>query len=377
MATTKLRLTKRAVEALPAPCVRLGYRPARVHGHCVAEGDGDLLRPAPRQVRRAAQGQDRACRICSAPTRRAREAEKLLAQLTLGTLERKVRPKPSPRGGRAGDARRVVERSAPPTAAAPNEAQQSCRSIWRCHLEPMAGKRLADISEALVEDLHGEVSRERGPVAANNAGTLLRTLLGHAERRGWIAVNPARRFTKNKVEPVQNDMTQAELARVVEILQSGGKPVDLCLLFMIATGARRGETLAMCWRDLDMTAGTWIKARRTTKGGRTQRLSLSDEALELLRASAARLARRDGVRPQPLGQRRGSALGSGAPRGGHSRREAARFAPCICDGLRAPGRAPDGDPRSARPCEREFRPSATRAPMTSSSAPRCSTLARR
>jgi integrase len=79
-------------------------------------------------------------------------------------------------------------------------------------------------------------------------------------------------------------MTEAELARVIEILQGSGQPVDLCLLFVIATGARRGETLAMCWRDLDLTAGIWTKPRRTTKGGQTQRLALSDEALALLRS---------------------------------------------------------------------------------------------
>jgi integrase len=296
MATRKIRLTKRSVEALKpqaggsyirwdSDCRSFGCRVLssgtktyifQPHGRgALRIGRADAITPdqARDAARRMLAKHDLGEALPSRRNKPAKAAEGESAPQTLGELWE-----------RYAATKLLLRRP---------ETQTTYRSIWRCHLESMAGKKLPDFSEGLVEDLHGEITRERvsngksvrgGPVAANSACTLLRTLLGMAERRNWIAVNPARRFTKNKVEPVQNDMTEAELARVVEILQNSGKPVDLCLLFMIATGARRGETLAMCWRDLDMTAGTWIKARRTTKGGRTQRLSLSDEALELLRA---------------------------------------------------------------------------------------------
>jgi len=58
----------------------------------------------------------------------------------------------------------------------------------------------------------------------------------------------------------------------------------LAMRFILLTAARREEVAAMCWRDVNLEAGTWYKPKvKTTKGTpRDQLLPLSDDALLLL-----------------------------------------------------------------------------------------------
>ena len=51
---------------------------------------------------------------------------------------------------------------------------------------------------------------------------------------------------------------------------------------MLLTGARRGETLAARWRDIDLEAGVWVKPGSTTKQKTTHRVPLSEAAVRLL-----------------------------------------------------------------------------------------------
>ena len=60
--------------------------------------------------------------------------------------------------------------------------------------------------------------------------------------------------------------------------QSAADAVRLLLL----TGARRGETLAARWVDIDLVAGVWAKPASTTKQKQSHRIPLSDAACRLL-----------------------------------------------------------------------------------------------
>jgi integrase len=139
--------------------------------------------------------------------------------------------------------------------------------------------------------LHREITRNvvkrgeqhrGGPLAANGALRLLSALLGFAELRGWIATNPCRGVRKNREHGREHYLRGAKLNQVLDILRSSGLVVDLLILFLLATGARKGETLAMFWSDVDLDAAIWTKRYETTKSGKRQHVPLSDEAVELL-----------------------------------------------------------------------------------------------
>jgi len=291
MPATKVKLSKRDVERLKPP--ESGYEL-----YYDSELDGLYLRVQSSGVKtyeihkrtKAGVLKRKLGRHPEITPEQARQlALDLLARARLGELpepvrKRKVEPAPEAKPQTLGE---VWDRySATKLLGRRPKSQTTYKSIWRCHLESMAAKRLADFSEGLVEDLHDQVTRENGPSAGNSACSLLRTVLSYAEKRNWITVNPARRFTRNKVEPVQNDVTEAQLVEVYKILGATGTAVDACLLFMFETGARIGETLAMRWTDLraldDPEKAEWVKLRRTTKGDKTQRLPLAAEALAIL-----------------------------------------------------------------------------------------------
>jgi integrase len=158
----------------------------------------------------------------------------------------------------------------------------SYSSLWRCHLAPMAGKLLTDFNRAMIEEWHRERSRVAGKIAANHAAVLLKLLLSFAERNSWLASNPARGIRKNKEHSRERFLAGPELARVLAILRASDLVVDKALEFLLLTGCRRGELLAMSWWDVDLEAGTWRKRAVTTKGGREQWLPLNPEAIELL-----------------------------------------------------------------------------------------------
>jgi integrase len=51
---------------------------------------------------------------------------------------------------------------------------------------------------------------------------------------------------------------------------------------MLLTGCRRGEALAMRWRDVNLSDGTWSRQAADLKGRRAHKLPLSPAVIELL-----------------------------------------------------------------------------------------------
>jgi integrase len=56
---------------------------------------------------------------------------------------------------------------------------------------------------------------------------------------------------------------------------------------LILTGARKGETLAMEWKDLDLDGGLWVKPAHTTKTDEEHRVPLNRQAWAILRERRA------------------------------------------------------------------------------------------
>lgn len=84
--------------------------------------------------------------------------------------------------------------------------------------------------------------------------TVIKQLMGHAVRVGDIDVNPAREVhpSRRSKRGSRRALTEEE-ERMVE--EYRGKDY-LLGLFLLYTGLRRGELLALEWRDIDRRAGT-------------------------------------------------------------------------------------------------------------------------
>jgi integrase len=131
------------------------------------------------------------------------------------------------------------------------------------------------------------------PLAAKTVGhvhQLLRRALGHAAQWGVIAQNPAAlvrppRVTQTEIEIIRED----EIKVVLDALRDRNPPLYTIATLALATGMRRGELLALRWKDVDLDggklrieqsleqtkAGLRFKAPKTKHGRRTVTLPAS------------------------------------------------------------------------------------------------------
>jgi integrase len=178
------------------------------------------------------------------------------------------------------------------------------RALLRDIIRPALGKiKVAELRHADVERMHHGIVK-RAPYRANRAVAVLSKMLSMAVRWEMRPDNPARGIERAPEERRERYLTPAEIARLGEALaahpeRTSGNAVRMMLL----TGARKGETLAAQWQDIDLAAGIWSKPAATTKSAKRHRVPLSAPALALLAAMKAEADKenarreRDGLEP--------------------------------------------------------------------------------
>ncbi|MDT0278239.1 tyrosine-type recombinase/integrase [Blastococcus goldschmidtiae] len=96
--------------------------------------------------------------------------------------------------------------------------------------------------------------------------TILRSALGDAVKQGRLSVNPTDRSTPPSPSearpPEMQAWTAAELGRFLRWAQARDADLAMGWRLLAATGMRRGEALALRWRDVDLDAGR-LQVRRS------------------------------------------------------------------------------------------------------------------
>jgi integrase len=171
-------------------------------------------------------------------------------------------------------------------------------SYLRVHLLPFFGRRA--LEQITPDDVEAFIAakRQEGKAVKSilNYVGLLNTLFAYGIKRGWCARNPVRSVDKprDRRDPEIRFLNQEELEALL-----GATPDDLLgriehVLYLAAamTGMRRGELLALRWRDVDWNAGQ-IRVRRTYTRGqfgapKTRRSSRAVPLAERLREELRR-----------------------------------------------------------------------------------------
>lgn len=143
------------------------------------------------------------------------------------------------------------ERS-PATAAA-------YRGILKRHIIPATGEwRLREATTGKIDRVLITIREKSGASIAKSARTVLSGILGYAARQDAITSNPTRNTSAISTKPKRQPraLTVEEVGRWLERLANDPRAVrhDLVDLtgFMLATGVRIGEALAVEWDDVDL-----------------------------------------------------------------------------------------------------------------------------
>lgn len=138
----------------------------------------------------------------------------------------------------------------------------------RLHVLPaVGGLRVRELTVGVADRFLSSVRDKTGPSAAKHAKTVLSGVMGLATRHEAIDHNPMR-----EVSPIAVERTEARSLDLAEVqaLRAGlrrdekatDRDVPALVDFMLGTGMRIGEVLAVTWDALDLDSGT-VEIRAT------------------------------------------------------------------------------------------------------------------
>ena len=185
------------------------------------------------------------------------------------------------------------------------------RSIVDHHLIPQLGHvRLGQLTTVVIDDLYGRLLRGDGsggvglaPGTVHRIHGVLHRALAQAQRWEWIWINPATMASPPRVRRVELvPPTPAQVAALLASVQTCDPALHGLLRLAATTGARRGQLLALRWRDLDLTDGVAAFTRAVvpgpdgpvltaTKTDRTHQVELDHQTLATLQALRCRADR--------------------------------------------------------------------------------------
>ena len=140
---------------------------------------------------------------------------------------------------------------------------ETYRRQLRNHVLPALGEvRLGEATTPLVDKVIGKIKADVSAATAKSCRSVVSGVMGLAVRYGAIAANPVREVERIESKPKREPraLTTAERVKLIEQLWGDEKArrrdlPDL-VFFMLATGSRIGEALAVVWSQVDFDAGT-------------------------------------------------------------------------------------------------------------------------
>jgi integrase len=144
-------------------------------------------------------------------------------------------------------------------------------------------RKISSFDRAEIERLHAKIGKENGIYQANRLLERIRSIFNKAIEWGWQGQNPAIGVKKFKEQSRDRFLQPDELPRFFAALSN--EPNETArdfIMISLLTGARKSNTLAMQWRDINFSSATWRIEQ--TKNGDAQTIHLPEQAMEILTA---------------------------------------------------------------------------------------------
>jgi integrase len=157
------------------------------------------------------------------------------------------------------------------------------RMIDKDVVPELGSRKVADVRFEDIDKLHRTITERGSPAAANFCLALCSKMFNFAVRLRMIDRNPVKGVERNPAQPRNRYLSTAEIASLTKALAKHPDQ-DMADLFrlLLFTGARRGETQAAQWDQLNLKDAIWIKPSQATKQAREHRIPLAAPACALL-----------------------------------------------------------------------------------------------
>ena len=152
------------------------------------------------------------------------------------------------------------------------------RSCITVHLKPHLGDTpLRRLTAADLDDAYTRMTRSGlGAARVHRAHSVARRALGQAVRWRWITENPAVHASPPAVTAIEVAPPPPELvADAIRAVTAEDPAIGTFLHLAAATGARRGELVALRWSDIDLDQGEVLISRSIVDAGE-RRLVVKD-----------------------------------------------------------------------------------------------------
>lgn len=148
--------------------------------------------------------------------------------------------------------------------------------------KPLGNRKLSMIDRSNIATIHSNITKAGHATTANRVKALVSSVYGWAISVGLWTTNPATSIKLNKEKSRDRFLQGDELPLFFKALAD--EPNDTMrdyFLLSLLTGARRSNVLAMRWSDVNLDRAEW--RIKETKNGTPQTVTLSPEAVEVLR----------------------------------------------------------------------------------------------
>jgi len=175
-----------------------------------------------------------------------------------------------------------------PFAQMAKRSSSTDERYFKNHLKPVFGKLLLNQIEKsyITSFLQRKTADGFKPATVNRMLIILRYSLNKAIEWGvpGMTVNPAAGIkTLAENNKIERYLSTEEAERLKAALEASTHPLlKFFVVFLLVTGARRGEALGAKWSDIDLSRGVWRVP--LAKSGKARHIVLSDSAIDCLLA---------------------------------------------------------------------------------------------
>lgn len=122
------------------------------------------------------------------------------------------------------------------------------------------------------------------PISYNRYLACIKKLFNFAIEHDLLDKNPAQKLKKFREEKREVYLSKEEVERLFTALNQSEHKIQACLIkLIIFTGSRSGEVKSICWSEVDLEKGVWMRHASKVKGKKTVSVPFNQMALAVLK----------------------------------------------------------------------------------------------